>query len=76
MMIFDGGVLTPDEISRIRLPRIELKDHAFLDPAEALEMVEPDSRKRMKAALAVGTGDAPCYLENGHPVRTGRENPG
>ena len=33
MMIFDGGVLTPDEIARIRLPRIELKGHAFLDPA-------------------------------------------
>ncbi len=69
MMIFDGGVLTPDEISRIRLPRIELKGHAFLDPAEALDMVEPDLRKRMKAALAVGAGDSPCYLENGHPMR-------
>ena len=76
MMVFDGGVLTTDEISRIRLPRIELKDHVFLDPAEALDMVEPDLRKRMKAALAVGAGDAPCYLEDGYAVQPGREIPG
>ncbi len=76
MMIFDGGVLAPDEISRIRIPRIELKGHAFLAAAEALDMVEPDLRKRMEAALAVGTGDSPSYLENGHPMHTDRENPG
>ncbi len=76
MMIFDGGVLTPDEIARIRLPRIELKGHAFLSHSEALEMVEPDLMKRMKAALAVGIGDAPSYLEDGLPVPPGREIPG
>ena len=39
-------------------------------------MVEPDLRKRMKAALAVGHGDAPCYLEDGYPVHAGTRNPG
>jgi 8-oxo-dGTP diphosphatase len=76
MMIFDGGVLIPDEIARIRLPRVELRGHAFHDPAVALDMVEPDLRKRIEAALAVGAGDAPCYLEDGYPVQPGREIPG
>jgi 8-oxo-dGTP pyrophosphatase MutT (NUDIX family) len=76
MMIFDGGVLIPDEIARIRLPRVELRGHAFHDPVVALDMVEPDLRKRIEAALAVGAGDAPCYLEDGYPVQPGREIPG
>ena len=76
MMIFDGGLLAPDEIIRIRPRRIELKGHALLDRSEALDMVEPELRKRVEAALAVRSGDGPCYLEDGHPVWPVRENPG
>jgi ADP-ribose pyrophosphatase YjhB (NUDIX family) len=75
MMIFDGGLLAPDEIARIRPRRIELKGHALLDRSEALDIVEPELRKRMEAALAVRFEDAPCYLEDGHPVWPERENP-
>ncbi len=63
--IFDGGVLTAEEIGSIRLQREELSEYAFLEASEALERLPARLAARVSAALGVGEGDAPVYLEAG-----------
>ena len=67
MFVFDGGILTNDEIQSIRLPENELSEFRFV-PCEEIStyMTLPFLGRRItKIALATSTG-VTLYLEDGH----------
>lgn len=65
MLIFDGGVLGPDEISFLRVPPEELRGFAFCTPEECARLLSPLLARRVAAALAALTALTVAYLENG-----------
>ena len=61
LFVFDGGTLTAERISAIRLQADELVFCAFRDPAEAVTVLIP----RLGRRVGSGTGcspSRPCYL--------------
>jgi 8-oxo-dGTP diphosphatase len=65
MFIFDGGVLTTEQIASLKLLDDELGAFAFCDEAEAAARLRPYVGRRMQAALqAIRSGET-VYLEDG-----------
>lgn len=72
--LYDGGVLGPDALARIRLRPAELLDWRTAQRGELRGLVKPQLRRQIKAclkALAAGTG--PLELHEGRPA--GRKHP-
>lgn len=66
--IFDGGVLTPQQIEAIRLPAEELSEYRFLRPEAALRLLNKRLRRRVRACLRVLHGtEWRVYLEEQAP---------
>jgi 8-oxo-dGTP pyrophosphatase MutT (NUDIX family)/GNAT superfamily N-acetyltransferase len=70
--IFDGGVLSDDEIAAIRLQEDELRGYRFcrVDETvnEAAGLLPPILTKRVAAAVRARAGGHTAYLEGGDPV--------
>ncbi len=66
--VFDGGVLTDEQLDAIELPPHELESWAFISPGELFVMLEPRLSRRVTAALGAREAGATWYLENGVPV--------
>lgn len=67
-IVYDGGVLTPDEISAIRVPEEELAGWAFVAPAQVESLAHPRLARRVAACVrALETGTT-ASLENGSPT--------
>ena len=66
--VFDGGVLTDEQLDAIVLPPHELESWAFISPGELFVMLEPRLSRRVTAALGAREAGATWYLENGVPV--------
>lgn len=66
--IFDGGLLEPDEISRIRVPPEELASYELVDMRRAVELLSPLLGRRVAACLAARAENRSVYLENGAPT--------
>lgn len=66
--VFDGGVLTDEQLDKIQLPPHELESWAFISPEELFVMLEPRLSRRVTAALSAKEAGATWYLENGVPV--------
>ncbi|MET9379102.1 NUDIX hydrolase [Streptomyces sp. NPDC002992] len=68
--VYDGGVLTDEQFTAIRLQEEELLSWKLIDPAEATRYLPGTLGPRVLAALdALGTGRGPAELENGLPAR-------
>jgi 8-oxo-dGTP diphosphatase len=68
MLIYDGGVLTRDDIAAIRLQADELASYAFIEAGRVPELASALLARRIAACLeAVATGTT-ASLENGHPA--------
>ena len=66
-LVFDGGVLTPDDIAAITLDPDEMADFVFLPVDQAVErMASLHSRWAIAAVQARESGRV-VYLENGYP---------
>ncbi|MEW2375992.1 NUDIX hydrolase [Micromonospora sp. NPDC047812] len=64
MFVFDGGVLTADQIATMRLCPDELDRFEFVEPERLGEVLIPRLARRVVAALAaIGRGGV--YLEDG-----------
>lgn len=63
--VFDGGVLTAQEIASIRLPADELRTYAFLPAADAARALPDLLARRLLSCLAAREASATVYLENG-----------
>ncbi len=66
--VFDGCVLTDEQLDAIELPPHELESWAFISPGELFVMTEPRLTRRVTAALGAREAGATWYLENGVPV--------
>ena len=65
LLVFDGGVLTAEQLSKIRLQADELKSYAFRDPAEGITSLIPRLGRRVAAAIEAHQGGRTIYLEGG-----------
>lgn len=64
MFLFDGGVLSDQQIADIRLPADELGRFAFLPPQQLETELVPRLARRVMAVLPV-VGQGGVYLEDG-----------
>lgn len=67
-MLFDGGVLAPDQHVRLHLPDDELRAWRFVTEAEAASLLSPERRARLHWALRARERSTVLYLEGGSPV--------
>jgi 8-oxo-dGTP diphosphatase len=64
-VVFDGGRLTAEEITRIRLPADELRSYAFLPSSEAAQALPDLLARRLLSCLQAREAATTVYLENG-----------
>jgi 8-oxo-dGTP diphosphatase len=67
LLIFDGGVLTPDDVAAIEVDHSEIEDYTFLPVAEAVERLDALHARRLLAAVRARETGTVVYLEDGHP---------
>jgi 8-oxo-dGTP diphosphatase len=65
LLVFDGGVLTAEQLAAIRLQADELAAYAFHDPAEATALLIPRLGRRVAAAVGAHQAGRTAYLEHG-----------
>jgi len=65
MMMFDGGVLGPQQTAQIRLPAQELRSWAWCTEQEAAELLSELLARRIIAAIRARAERTVVYLENG-----------
>jgi ADP-ribose pyrophosphatase YjhB (NUDIX family) len=72
LFVFDGGILSPDRATAIRLQEAELSAARFVTLDDAAGHLPPSALRRLRAALARARSGhpGPAYLEFGRPVRT------
>lgn len=63
--VFDGGTLSPGQISGVYPRDHELSASEFLPSGDALTMLPPRTRRRAAQALRALAEQQPAYLENG-----------
>jgi 8-oxo-dGTP diphosphatase len=68
MLIFDGGVLSADDASGIRVPADELRGWAWCTAAEVEERLLPLLSRRIAAAVQARAEGGCAYLEDGFSV--------
>jgi ADP-ribose pyrophosphatase YjhB (NUDIX family) len=67
MSLFDGGVLTAEEIAAIRLQETEIQAYRFAAPDEFPATLPAILGRRLRVALSVRESGNTAYLENGYP---------
>ena len=65
MLLFDGGILTPEQTARIRLPAEELRGWAWCTEEEAGRRLSGLLTRRIVAAVRARADNTMAYLENG-----------
>ncbi|WP_342750447.1 NUDIX hydrolase [Pseudosporangium ferrugineum] len=65
MLVFDGGVLTADQVARISLPADELRGWAWCTEDEAGARLSGLLARRVAAAVRARAAGTSLYLENG-----------
>jgi 8-oxo-dGTP pyrophosphatase MutT (NUDIX family) len=68
MLLFDGGILKPEQTTRIRLPADELRSWAWCTEQEAARRLSAPLARRIVAAVRARADDTVVYLENGYFV--------
>jgi 8-oxo-dGTP diphosphatase len=67
--VFDGSVLTAEQLDRIQLEAEEIAEWRLTEPDDALSLVEPGGPAgRLAAALHCLDTDTAVYLEDGQPA--------
>lgn len=65
MTVFDGGILSHDQIAAISVPGDELRGWRFCTLAEAANRLSPLLARRLAAAVSARASRTIAYLENG-----------
>jgi 8-oxo-dGTP pyrophosphatase MutT (NUDIX family) len=68
MIVYDGGVLTPDEIAAIRVPEEELAGWEFVEPDQVASRVTPSLSRRIAACMRALASGTAVSLEDGSPT--------
>ncbi|MGC4786313.1 NUDIX domain-containing protein [Micromonospora sp. DT178] len=70
MFLFDGGVLSGEQVAAMRLRREELDRFEFVEPAALGQVLIPRLARRITEALSARNGARAVYLEDGsQPAR-------
>jgi ADP-ribose pyrophosphatase YjhB (NUDIX family) len=64
MFIFDGGILSDEEIKSIKLDSKELLEFRFVTADEASKLLSPVLARRTQQSVAAKTQSSGVYLEN------------
>ncbi|KJK44815.1 MULTISPECIES: NUDIX hydrolase [unclassified Streptomyces] len=67
-LLFDGGRLTDETATHLRLPGPELRAWRFVTEAEAAELLPQHRYERLRWALRARERGRPLYLEAGSPT--------
>ncbi|MEU6309556.1 NUDIX domain-containing protein [Streptomyces sp. NPDC047014] len=67
-LLFDGGRLTEEATTRLRLPGPELRAWRFVTEAEAADLLPGHRQERLRWALRARERGRALYLEAGRPV--------
>ncbi|WP_329173533.1 MULTISPECIES: NUDIX hydrolase [unclassified Streptomyces] len=70
--LYDGGVLSDEQLAAVRLQESELDSWRLIDPAEADRYFSPGQAGRIRAALAALAAGRPAELVDSHPVTEDR----
>ena len=65
--VFDGGLVTPDDVARLDLSDPEIVSARLCTPAEVRALVKPNLARRLAAALDAATRGVLTLCENGSP---------
>ena len=65
IFLFDGGILSAEQIAQIRLPADELLSYRFFPPDRLPEALPPALRWRILQTVAQREQSGAVYLENG-----------
>jgi 8-oxo-dGTP pyrophosphatase MutT (NUDIX family) len=65
MFVFDGGVLPPEQLDRVRLQSDELSAIKYLTIDEIVPNVRPAMARRLRACLDALAAGRPLYLDFG-----------
>lgn len=68
MSVFDGGVLTAEQVAAIRLQQSEIRSCRFAAPEEFPATLPDNLARRLRAALYARRSGIPVYLEDGYPA--------
>jgi len=68
IVVYDGGVLGPDEVAAITLPDDELAGYEFVEPDAVAERVSPLLARRIAACVDAIAAGTVISLEDGCPV--------
>ncbi len=68
MLVFDGGVLTPELTAVIRLPPEELRSWAWSTSDQVSQRLPPVLARRATASHQARAGRRTAYLEDGYPA--------
>jgi 8-oxo-dGTP pyrophosphatase MutT (NUDIX family) len=68
MMLYDGGILTPEQTDKIVLPADELRSWAWCTEHEAKDRLSELLARRISAAISARAKATTVYLEDGHFV--------
>lgn len=68
MLVFDGGLLPPQDAEAISVPADELRGIAWCTAEQAAERLSPLLARRVAACVAARAAGQTVYLENGSPV--------
>ena len=69
MMVFDGGILTADQVAAITLQCEELRSYAFVPPDRLHEFLNDRLTRRVRACLRAWDTGSALYLEDGNDPR-------
>ncbi len=73
-LIFDGGLVSDDDLATFSLQENEIRSVSLLTLAEAASVVTPLSHRRLSVAVGLVDGDA-AYLQDGRPVALDQPEP-
>ncbi|MBB5873734.1 8-oxo-dGTP pyrophosphatase MutT (NUDIX family) [Allocatelliglobosispora scoriae] len=68
MFVYDGGLLTPDQVATMVVPLVELRGYVFATAEEVGRLLSPLLARRVHAAIAARTTGTVAYLEDGHVI--------
>lgn len=64
VFVFDGGILTPDQTTNLKISDTELSDHRFTTATEAADLLRPDINHRLQRALTALDSGSTNYAEH------------
>lgn len=67
LFVFDGGTVSAEQVSAIRVDGEEISEFAFCDPGDLDDLLISRLARRVRAAISARSASRAVYLEHGVP---------